>query len=171
MVLVYLLLVAQFRSVLDPLLVLIAIPPGAIGAVGLLRITGATLNVQSLVGMLFLVGIAVSNSVLIVDFAGRLRAAGKSAAEAATQAALVRLRPILMTTFAALLGLLPMAIGLERGSEANVPLGRAVVGGLATSTVLTLIIVPSLYAWLHGSSRNPSGDAELRPSLGAEETR
>jgi len=170
-VLVYLLLVAQFRSFLDPLLVLIAIPLGAIGAVGLLRITGATLNVQSLVGMLFLVGIAVSNSVLIVDFAGRLRAAGKSAAEAATQAALVRLRPILMTTFAALLGLLPMAIGLERGSEANVPLGRAVVGGLATSTVLTLIIVPSLYAWLHGSSRNPSGDAELRPSLEAEETR
>src|SRR5262249_18892084 len=148
-VLVYLLLVAQFRSFLDPLLVLIAIPLGGIGAVGLLRISGATLNVQSLVGMLFMVGIAVSDSGLFVDFAGRLRGAGKSAGQAGIEAALIRLRPILMTTFAALLGLLPMALGVERGSEANVPLARAVVGGLAASTALTIFVVPSLYAWFH----------------------
>jgi multidrug efflux pump subunit AcrB len=152
-VLVYLLLVAQFRSFLDPLLVLVAVPLGAIGALGVLRVTGSTLNVQSLVGMLFMVGIAVSNSVLIVDFARRLLMSGVSSAEAAQRAALVRLRPILMTTLAALLGLTPMAIGLERGSEANVPLARAVVGGLAASTVLTLVVVPALYAWLHRRER------------------
>jgi multidrug efflux pump subunit AcrB len=160
-VLVYLLLVAQFRSFLDPLLVLVAIPLGGIGSVGLLRATGATLNVQSLVGMLFMVGIAVSNSVLIVDFAGRLLGSGKSAAAAAVEAALVRLRPILMTTFAALLGLLPMALGVERGSEANVPLARAVVGGLAASTALTLLVVPALYAWLHRAKSRPDGRRAL----------
>ena len=148
--LVYLLLVAQFRSFLDPLLVLLAIPLGGIGALGLLAATGSTLNVQSLVGLLFMVGIAVSNSVLLVDFAGHLRAQGRTAAEAAVQGALVRLRPILMTTGAALLGLVPMALGIERGGEANVPLARAVVGGLLASTVLTLLVVPALYAWLHG---------------------
>jgi multidrug efflux pump subunit AcrB len=109
--------------------------------------------VQSLVGLLFMVGIAVSNSVLIVDFARRLLATGMSSAEAASRAAVVRLRPILMTTLAALLGLLPMALGLERGSEANVPLARAVIGGLAASTVLTLVVVPAFYAWLHRGAR------------------
>lgn len=169
-VLVYLLLVAQFRSFLDPIIVLVAIPLGAIGALGLLRGTGATINVQSLVGMLFMVGIAVSNSVLIVDFAGRLRAAGTSAADAAIEAALVRLRPILMTTFAALLSLVPMAIGLERGGEANVPLARAVVGGLGASTMLTLVVVPSLYAWLHRGTPRSGGGVDPRPSLEAEAT-
>jgi multidrug efflux pump subunit AcrB len=91
--------------------------------------------------------------VLIVDFARRLLMSGVSSAEAAQRASLVRLRPILMTTLAALLGLTPMAIGLERGSEANVPLARAVVGGLAASTVLTLVVVPALYAWLHRRER------------------
>lgn len=147
--LVYLLLVAQFRSFRAPALVLAAVPLGAIGALGLLWATHATLNVQSLVGMLFTVGIAVSNSVLLVEFAGRLRRGGKSAVEAATEAALVRLRPIVMTSLAAVLGLLPMAIGLGRGSEANVPLARAVVGGLTASTILTLLIVPALDAWMH----------------------
>ena len=149
---------------------LVAIPMGGIGALGLLRATGSTLNVQSLVGMLFMVGIAVSNSVLIVDFAGRLRAGGKSSAEAAFEAALVRLRPIVMTTLAALLGLLPMAIGLERGSEANVPLARAVVGGLAASTVLTVVVVPALYAWFHRKNSIPTGDAAASASLEAEAT-
>ncbi len=151
--LVYLLLVAQFRSFRAPLLVLAAVPLGAVGALGLLWITGSTLNVQSLVGMLFTVGIAVSNSVLLVDFSGRLRAEGRPAADAAREAALVRLRPILMTSLAAILGLLPMAIGFGRGSEANVPLARAVVGGLTTSTILTLLIVPALDAWMHRNER------------------
>lgn len=148
-VLVYLLLVAQFRSFLDPLIVLVAVPMGAIGALGLLKVTGSTLNIQSLVGMLFTVGIAVSSSVLIVDFARRRLDAGAPAPEAAAEAARVRLRPILMTSLAALLGLLPMALGLERGAESNVPLARAVIGGLGASTLLTLLVVPALYAWLH----------------------
>jgi multidrug efflux pump subunit AcrB len=131
------------------LLVVLSVPLGAVGALGLLRITGSALSVQSLVGLLFMVGISVSNSVLLVDFAARLKAQGRTARDAAMEAALVRLRPIVMTTLAALLGLLPMAVGLERGGEANVPLARAVVGGLAASTVLTLLVVPALYAWLH----------------------
>lgn len=170
--LVYLLLVAQFRSFLDPLLVLLAIPLGGIGALGLLFVTGTTLNIQSLVGLLFMVGIAVSNSVLLVEFAGRLRAQGRSAADAALQAGLVRMRPILMTTGAALLGLLPMALGLERGSEANVPLARAVVGGLLASTALTVLVVPALYAWLHarGSTIAPANPPHLAGPDSIEET-
>jgi multidrug efflux pump subunit AcrB len=149
-VLVYLVLVAQFRSFVDPLIVLVAVPLGSIGAVGLLFVTGCTLNVQSLVGVLFMVGIAISNSVLLVDFAGRLRRQGLGGAEAAVRSATIRLRPVLMTTFAAVLGLVPMALGLQRGDEANVPLARAVAGGLAASTILTLFVVPALDAWLHG---------------------
>ena len=142
-------LVAQFRSFLDPLLILLAVPLGGVGAMGLLWITRTTLNVQSLVGLLFMVGIAVSNSVLLVDFAARLRKEGKSPVEAAAEAAEIRLRPILMTSLAAVLGLVPMAIGFGHGAEANVPLARAVVGGLTASTLLTLFVVPVADAWLH----------------------
>jgi len=151
--LIYLLLVAQFRSFRDPLTILLAVPLGGIGAIGLLYVTRSTLNVQSLVGLLFMVGIAVSNSVLLVDFSARLRTTGKSAADAAREAAAIRLRPILMTSLAAVLGLLPMALGLGHGDEATVPLARAVVGGLSASTALTLFVVPVLDAWLHRNDR------------------
>jgi len=105
-----------------------------------------------------MVGIAVSNSVLLVEFAARLRERGVSAAEAAAQAAEIRLRPILMTSLAAVLGLVPMAIGFGRGGEANVPLARAVVGGLTASTLLTLFVVPVADAWLHeGRTAPPAG--------------
>lgn len=147
--LIYLLLVAQFRSFRDPVLILLAVPLGGVGAMGLLWATGSTLNVQSLVGLLFMVGIAVSNSVLLVEFASRLRARGMDPTEAAAEAAAIRLRPILMTSLAAILGLVPMAIGFGHGSEANVPLARAVVGGLAASTILTLFVVPIADAWVH----------------------
>ncbi|MCA1665009.1 MAG: efflux RND transporter permease subunit [Myxococcales bacterium] len=147
--LIYLLLVAQFRSFRDPATILMAVPLGGIGAIGLLYVTGSTLNVQSLIGLLFMVGIAVSNSVLLVDFAARLRATGKSAADAAREAAAIRLRPIVMTSLAAVLALLPMALGFGHGGEANVPLARAVVGGLSASTALTLFVVPVVDAWLH----------------------
>ncbi|HEV8716544.1 MAG TPA: efflux RND transporter permease subunit, partial [Candidatus Binatia bacterium] len=99
----------------------------------------------SFMGVIFMVGIAVSNSVLLVEFANRLREEGRPLGEALTEAAAIRLRPILMTSLAAVLGLLPMAIGLGHGSEANVPLARAVVGGLSVSTLLTLFVVPVLY--------------------------
>ncbi len=144
-VLVYLVMVAQFRSFLDPFIIMFAVPLGIIGVVAILLATGTTLNVQSFMGVIFMVGIAVSNSVLLVEFANRLREEGRPLEEAITEAAAIRLRPIIMTSLAAVLGLLPMAIGLGHGSEANVPLARAVVGGLSVSTILTLFVVPVLY--------------------------
>lgn len=147
-VLIYLVMVAQFRSFLDPFVIMFAVPLGLIGVAGMLLLTGTTLNVQSFMGVIFMVGIAVSNSVLLVEFANRLRAAGRPLDDAAVEAGAVRLRPILMTSLAAVLGLLPMAIGLGHGSEANVPLARAVVGGLSVSTALTLFVVPVLYRLL-----------------------
>ena len=148
-VLVYLVMVAQFRSFLDPFIVMFAVPLGLIGVFMTLWVTGTTLNIQSFMGIVFMVGIAVSNSVLLVEFANRLRVEqGLTVAAAALESAKIRMRPILMTSIAAVLGLLPMAIGLGRGSEANVPLARAVVGGLTASTVLVLLFVPVLYTLL-----------------------
>jgi HAE1 family hydrophobic/amphiphilic exporter-1 len=144
-VLVYLLLVAQFRSFLDPAIILAAVPLGIIGVIAILFLTHTTLNIQSYLGTIFMVGIAVSNSVLLVDFANRRLADGVDLMDAVAEASSVRLRPILRTSIAAIVGLLPMAFDLAPGAEANVPLARAVVGGLAASTLLTLFVVPVLY--------------------------
>ena len=144
-ILVYLVMVAQFHSFLDPFIVLFAVPLGIIGVLWMLFLTSTSLNVQSFLGVIFMVGIAVSNSILLVEFANRARDQRMGTREAALEAGIVRLRPILMTSLAAVLGLLPMAIGLGHGSEANVPLARAVIGGLTVSTVLTLFVVPILY--------------------------
>jgi len=146
--LVYLVMVAQFRSFLDPLIILFAVPLGLVGVVAILLVTGTTVNIQSYIGTIFMVGIAVSNSVLLVEFANRLRSEGAPLHEAVVRAGGIRLRPILMTSIAAIAGLLPMAFRLGTGAEANVPLARAVVGGLAASTVLTLFVVPALYLTL-----------------------
>jgi len=143
--LVYLVMVAQFRSFLDPLIILFAVPLGIIGVIAVLLATRTTVNIQSYIGTIFMVGIAVSNSVLLVDFANRLRAEGAPVHEAVVRACGIRLRPILMTALAATVGLLPMAVQLGTGAEANVPLARAVIGGLAASTILTLFVVPALY--------------------------
>jgi len=141
-------MVAQFRSFLDPLIILFAVPLGLVGVVAILLVTGTTVNIQSYIGTIFMVGIAVSNSVLLVEFANRLRSEGAPLHEAVVRASGIRLRPILMTSIAAIAGLLPMAFRLGTGAEANVPLARAVVGGLAASTVLTLFVVPALYLTL-----------------------
>lgn len=154
-VLVYLLLVAQFRSFLDPAIILVAVPLGIIGVIAILLLTGTTLNIQSYLGTIFMVGIAVSNSVLLVDFANRRRADGVDLTEAVVEASSVRLRPILMTSSAAIIGLLPMAFDLAPGAEANVPLARAVVGGLAASTLLTLFVVPLIYLAVKRNSPPP----------------
>jgi multidrug efflux pump subunit AcrB len=151
-VLVYLLLVALFRSYLGPFIIMFAVPLGLIGVLTMLFLTHTTLNVQSSMGVIFMVGIVVSNSVLLVDFANKQRALGLSVHGAITTAAAIRFRPILMTFLATFLDLVPMAIGLGRGSEANVPLARAVVGGLLTSTFLTLIVVPIMYTLLNKDS-------------------
>jgi len=144
-VLVYLILVAQFQSFLDPLLILLAVPTGLTGVLLILFFTGTTLNIMSLMGVVMMVGIVVSNSILIVEFTNRLRAEGRPLREAVSFACRVRLRPVLMTSLATLIGLVPMALKLGTGSEAYAPLARAIIGGLAVSVVLTLFIVPAAY--------------------------
>jgi multidrug efflux pump subunit AcrB len=148
-VLVYLILVAQFESFLDPLLILLAVPTGLTGVLLILFATGTTLNVMSLMGVVMMVGIVVSNSILIVEFTNRLRAEGRPLREAVALACRVRLRPVLMTSLATLIGLIPMAMKLGTGGEAYAPLARAIVGGLAVSVVLTVFIVPAAYYLLY----------------------
>lgn len=144
-VLLYLILVAQFRSFKDPLLIMLAIPMGFVGVLVLLPLTGTTLNVMSLMGVLMLVGISASNSILIVEFAHRLEEQGKSVEEAVITSCRVRLRPILMTSLATIIGMVPMALKLGTGSEQYAPLARAIIGGLTASVVLTVFIVPAAY--------------------------
>jgi len=148
-VLVYLILVAQFKSFADPLLILLAVPTGLTGVLIILFATGTTLNVMSLMGVVMMVGIVVSNSILIVEFTNRLRAEGHPLREAVSLACRVRLRPVLMTSLATLMGLIPMAMKLGTGSEAYAPLARAIIGGLAVSVVLTMFIVPAAYFILY----------------------
>jgi multidrug efflux pump subunit AcrB len=143
--LVYLVMAAQFSSWIDPLIMIVAAPLGLIGVVLLLWLTGSSLNIQSLMGVMLMIGISVSNSVLLVEFANRQRDAGVGRREAIAVAARTRLRPILMTTIATVAGLLPMATHLHPGDEMNLPLARAVIGGLIGSTLLTLFVVPVLY--------------------------
>lgn len=142
-ILIYLIMVAQFRSFLDPFIILFAVPLGLIGVLVMLTVTSTTLNIQSLMGVIFMVGIAVSNSILLVEFANRLRREhGYSTWDAVIESGRVRLRPILMTSLAAIVGLVPLA--LHEG-EATMPLARAVIGGLSVSTALTIFVVPCLY--------------------------
>jgi multidrug efflux pump subunit AcrB len=145
--LVYFLMVALFKSWLTPLVILSAVPVGLIGVMLMLYATKTAINVQSLLGVIFMVGIIVSNTVLMVDFAQHLRRHEKlSPRDAILKAASVRVRPVVMTALAALFALIPMALGIGKGSEANVPLGRAVIGGLLAGLVTTLFIVPALYS-------------------------
>ena len=148
--LVYLILMAQFTSFIDPLIILMAIPPGLAGVVLILLLTGSTLNIMSLMGVIMMAGIVVSNSILIVEFAGILHKQGKPLLEATVEACRVRLRPILMTSLATLLGMIPLALGLEAGSEQYAPLARAIIGGLAVSVVVTMFLVPAVYLIIHG---------------------
>jgi multidrug efflux pump subunit AcrB len=148
--LVYLILMAQFRSFIDPFIILTAIPPGLAGVVSFLWITGTTLNIMSLMGVIMMTGIVVSNSILIVEFSGILHERGMGLREATIEACKVRLRPILMTSLATLLGLLPMALGIEEGSEQYAPLARAVIGGLGVSVVVTVFLVPAVYLVIRG---------------------
>jgi multidrug efflux pump subunit AcrB len=145
LVVLYLILVAQFKSFLDPFIILLAVPPGISGVLLILYLTGTTLNVMSLMGVVMLAGIAVSNSILIVEFTRRLRADGMEVRRAVATACRVRLRPVLMTSLATIIGLLPMALKLGAGSEAYAPLARAIIGGLTVSVVLTVFLVPAGY--------------------------
>ena len=143
--LVYLILVAQFSSFIDPFLIVLAVPTGLVGVVFTLVLTGTSLNIQSLMGIVMLQGMVVSNSILIVDFANVLRSEGRTIVEAVAHACRIRLRPILMTSLATVVGLLPMAFKLETGSEAYAPLARVIIGGLLSSIALTIFVVPAAY--------------------------
>jgi multidrug efflux pump subunit AcrB len=159
-VLVYLILMAQFASFSDPFVILLAIPPGLSGVLIFLLVTGTTLNVMSLMGLVMVSGIAVSNSILIVEFTGTLRRQGMALKEALAEACKVRLRPILMTTLATILGMIPMALALEPGSEQYAPLARAIFGGLTVSVIVTVFLVPTAYLLIHrGEDKNEEGKA------------
>jgi multidrug efflux pump subunit AcrB len=161
LVLVYLVLVAQFRSFVDPFIILLAVPPGIAGVLLILTTTGTTLNIMSLMGLVMMVGIVVSNSILIVEFTHRLAADGMPIREAVQFAVRVRLRPILMTSLATVIGLIPMALALEAGSESYAPLARAIIGGLLASVSLTVFIVPSavLLVYRNRQGRSSGGPA------------
>lgn len=146
--LVYLLMVVNFQSWLDPFIILMALPGAACGILWMLFLTGTTFNVPSLMGAIMTVGVATANSILMVTFANDQRSLGLNSVQAAASAGFTRLRPVLMTALAMILGMLPMSLGMGEGGEQNAPLGRAVIGGLLVATVTTLLIVPLFYSLL-----------------------
>ncbi|MBV9085945.1 MAG: efflux RND transporter permease subunit, partial [Acidobacteriaceae bacterium] len=148
-VLVYLILMAQFASFIDPFIILLAIPPGIAGVILFLLVTGTTVNVMSLMGVIMMTGIVVSNSILIVDFTRKLRKEGMNIRDAVATACRLRLRPILMTSLATILGLIPMAMALGTGSEQYAPLARSIIGGLTVSVVITVFLIPAAYLLIH----------------------
>ena len=148
-VLLFLVITAQFKSFIDPILILLALPPGLTGVLLTLWLTGTTLNVMSLMGIVMMVGISVSDSILIVEFTKRLRADGMQIRHAVATAARVRLRPVLMTSLATVIGLLPMALKLGEGSESYAPLARAICGGVTVSAMLTVFVVPAAYVLVY----------------------
>ncbi|MDZ8118739.1 efflux RND transporter permease subunit [Pontiella agarivorans] len=150
LLLVYMVLACQYESLLDPLVVMLSTPMAAIGVLLVLWLTDTTLNLQSAIGCIMLGGIVVNNAILLVDQAGRLHEEGRSLNEAVAEAGRRRFRPILMTTLTTILGLLPLALGIGEGSDAQAPLARAVVGGLAGSTLITLVLIPVVYTLVHG---------------------
>jgi HAE1 family hydrophobic/amphiphilic exporter-1 len=150
-VLVYLVLMAQFRSFIDPLIIMLAVPLGLGGVFVVLYATNTNFNIQSLMGTLMMVGVVVNNSILLVEFANRRRAAGDAPRVAALSSAQVRLRPILMTSLTLVASMLPLSFQLSPGNEAMIPLARALLGGMILSTLLTLILVPCIYSLVHRS--------------------
>src|SRR5690606_11240447 len=143
--LMYFVLVIQFGSFLEPLAIMLSLPLSLIGVMLAMLVTGSTLNLMSLIGVILLMGIVAKNAILLVDFAKWSEEAGVPRREAIIEAGRVRLRPILMTTFALVAGMVPIAIGAGEGADFRAPLGRAVIGGVITSTVLTLLVIPTFY--------------------------
>ncbi len=163
-VLVYLLIVVNFQSWLDPFIIITALPGALAGICWTLLLTHTTLNVPSLTGAIMSVGVATANSILMVSFAREQMDEGKSARDAASEAGFVRIRPVLMTALAMIIGMVPMAVGLGEGGEQNAPLGRAVIGGLVFATFATLFFVPCVFSMIHGRrARRPSQPEPLSP--------
>jgi multidrug efflux pump len=173
-VFIYLVLSAQFESFVHPFTILLSVPLAVFGALLTLFIFGQSLNIYSQIGLIMLIGLVTKNAILIVEFANQLRSRGTSAVDAVIEAATIRLRPILMTSFATIFGILPIAIGLGAGAESRRPLGLAVVGGLFFSTMLTLVIVPVVYTLLARFTKatkiaeeKPKVEKVEAPSIGA----
>ena len=145
---IYIVLASQFGSFLQPLAIMASLPLALIGVMLALLITRSTLNLFSMIGLVMLMGLVTKNAILLVDFANHGRRAGLSVPEALLQAGLVRMRPIMMTTAAMVFGMLPLALALNEGGEIQAPMGRAIIGGVITSTLLTLVVVPVLYSYL-----------------------
>jgi len=159
-VLVYLILMAQFASFIDPFIILLAIPPGVTGVIIFLLLTHTTMNIMSLMGVIMMTGIVVSNSILIVDVTRIYRGKGMPIADAVALACRVRLRPILMTSLATILGLIPMALALEAGSEQYAPLARSIIGGLVFSVIVTIFLVPAAYLLIHRKEERPQSEVQ-----------
>jgi len=165
-ILVYLLMVVNFQSWLDPFIIITALPGALAGIVWILFMTRTTINVPSLMGAIMCIGVATSNSILLVTFAtGELRE-GRNSLESALQAGVVRLRPVIMTALAMIIGMVPMALGIGEGAEQNAPLGRAVIGGLLIATVATLFLVPVIYSFLHRKGYHRLATQEEEPASG-----
>ncbi|MCH2584108.1 MAG: efflux RND transporter permease subunit, partial [Planctomycetes bacterium] len=158
-IIIYLILVVLFRSLREPLVILLSVPLGLIGVGWMLLVTGTTLNIQSFMGILLMAGLVVEYGILLVDFANRRRGEGAGIEEAIIEAAVVRLRPILMTSLTTVLALIPMAFFGGQGGGANAALSRTILGGVAAATVLTLLVMPSLYCLL--AKRELSREVEL----------
>jgi HAE1 family hydrophobic/amphiphilic exporter-1 len=155
-VLVYMVLASQFNSFIQPLIVMVAQPLAIIGGVAALWVTGHSLNIYSMIGLVLLVGLVAKNSILLIDLTNQRRVEGRTAREALLEACPQRLRPVLMTSLTIVLALLPAALGFGAGADTNGPLAVAVIGGMVSSTLLTLVVVPAVYSLVAGGfSRAP----------------
>jgi multidrug efflux pump subunit AcrB len=165
-VLIYLLIVVNFQSWLDPFVIIMALPAALAGIVWMLFVTGTTLSVPALTGAIMCMGVATANSILVVSFARERLAATGNAAIAAVEAGVTRFRPVLMTAFAMIIGMAPMALGMGEGGEQNAPLGRAVIGGLIVATCATLMFVPVVFSIVHGRKASQPADGKLPAAPG-----
>ena len=165
---IYIVLASQFSSFLQPLAIMASLPLALIGVMLALLVTRSTLNLFSMIGLVMLMGLVTKNAILLVDFANHGRRAGLSVPEALLQAGLVRMRPIIMTTAAMIFGMLPLALALDEGGELQAPMGRAIIGGVITSTLLTLVVVPVIYSYLVRDRKKPATQAAeaAQPALG-----
>ena len=155
-VFIYIVLASQFGSFVQPVAIMASLPLSLIGVMLALWVTGSTINLFSLIGLIMLMGLVTKNAILLVDFANHARRGGASVAEAVLQAGLIRMRPIMMTTAAMVFGMLPLAVATNAGGEIQAPMGRAIIGGVITSTLLTLVVVPVLYSYVSGRQRRDS---------------
>jgi multidrug efflux pump subunit AcrB len=160
--LVYLLMVINFQSWIDPLIILMALPGALAGILWMLYATGTTISVPALMGAIMSIGVATANSILMITFANDQRKVGLNAHDASLNAGMTRLRPVVMTALAMIIGMLPMSLGLGEGGEQNAPLGRAVIGGLAFATFSTLLFVPVVYSLLRRKAPQTKVEKELQ---------